>query len=46
MITNTIASAGIVTIDSKILFVRHTYGTAKDRILRAGKEFFQRKRNA
>ena len=27
------AVCGIVEIDNKILFVRHTYGVAKDRIL-------------
>ncbi len=30
------AVCGIVEIDSKILFVRHTYGVAKDRILLPG----------
>lgn len=30
------AVCGIVEIDNKILFVRHTYGTAKDRILLPG----------
>ena len=28
--------SGVVTIDNKILFVRHTYGTAKDKILIPG----------
>lgn len=30
------AVCGIVEIDSKVLFVRHTYGVAKDRILLPG----------
>ena len=30
------AACGIVEIDNKILLVRHTYGTAKDRILLPG----------
>ena len=30
------AVCGIVEIDNKILFVRHTYGVAKDRILLPG----------
>ena len=33
---NSFAVCGIVEIDNKILLVRHTYGTAKDRILLPG----------
>lgn len=34
--TKSFAVCGIVEIDNKILLVRHTYGTAKDRILLPG----------
>ncbi len=34
--TKVFAVCGIVEIDNKILLVRHTYGTAKDRILLPG----------
>lgn len=34
--TRHFAVCGILEIDGKILFVRHTYGTAKDRILLPG----------
>ena len=34
--TKTFAVCGIVEIDDKILLVRHTYGTAKNRILLPG----------
>ena len=34
--TKNFAVCGIVEIENKILFVRHTYGVAKDRILLPG----------